>query len=64
MKIPFPFMRISPFGIADIFQSTNKLSSKMRCLHGPASGQDIQDVLPCTIAKGSDHRPPVIIVLL
>jgi hypothetical protein len=54
-------MRISPLGIADIFQSTNNLSSKVDCVHEPASGQDIQEVPPCTIEKRSEHRLPVII---
>jgi hypothetical protein len=55
MKDYFPCGRISPFGIADIFQSTNNLSGKMASVHGPASRQDIQEVLSCVIEKCSDH---------
>jgi hypothetical protein len=47
-------VRISPFGLADIFQTTNNFSSKVACVHGPASGQDIQEVLPRSIEKRSD----------
>jgi hypothetical protein len=58
MKGYFPFVRISPFGRADIFQSTNNLSSIAAYVHGLASGQNIQQVLPSVI------EDPVTIVFL
>jgi TPP-dependent indolepyruvate ferredoxin oxidoreductase alpha subunit len=53
-------MQISPFWIANIFQSTSHISSKIACVHEPASGQDIHEVLPCAIETRSDHHRPVI----
>jgi hypothetical protein len=49
MKGHLALVPISPFGIADIFQSTNNLSSKVAYVHGAALGQDIQEVLPSSI---------------
>jgi hypothetical protein len=44
MKDCFPLVRIFSLGITDIFQSANNLSSKVACIHGLASGPDIQEV--------------------
>jgi hypothetical protein len=51
MKRPFPFVWISPSSVADIFQSTNNVSGKVACVHGPAAAQDSQEVLPWTIGN-------------
>jgi hypothetical protein len=48
-KCHFPLVEISPFRITDIFQSINNLSSKVAYVHGTASGQDIQESIPCAI---------------
>jgi hypothetical protein len=61
MKSSFPFVPISPFRMTDIFQSTNNLFSKVFCVRGPTSGQDIQEGLPYTIQRRSANYIPAII---
>jgi hypothetical protein len=42
MKCRIPLVRIHPFGIITILQFINNLSSKVVCVHEPASGHNIQ----------------------